>query len=67
MFADEYMRLGGHIAAGAGFIQNLALIQETGYFEKSVEIAFNSFMVACDRRAILPILAISYLDLTQKE
>ena len=37
MFADEYKRLGGHIAAGAGFIQNLALIQETGYFEKSVE------------------------------
>jgi len=37
MFADEYKRLGGHIAAGAGFIQNLVLIQETSYFEKSID------------------------------
>ena len=37
MYASEYKRLGEHIAAGAGFIQNLVLIQETGYFERTVE------------------------------
>lgn len=37
MYASEYRRLGEHIAAGAGFIHNLVLIQEIGYFEKSID------------------------------
>jgi peptidoglycan/LPS O-acetylase OafA/YrhL len=33
--ADEYAQLGKHIAAGAGFISNLVLWGESGYFDKS--------------------------------
>ena len=37
LYASEYKRLGEHIAAGAGFIQNFVLLNEIAYFEKSVD------------------------------
>lgn len=37
LLADEYKQLGKHIAAGAGFIQNFALLQEAGYFDTASE------------------------------
>lgn len=33
LLADEYKQLGKHMAAGAGFISNLVLWQESGYFD----------------------------------
>lgn len=33
LLPDEYMRLGKHIAAGAGFVQNFVLWKESGYFD----------------------------------
>jgi peptidoglycan/LPS O-acetylase OafA/YrhL len=35
IFTDDYASLGKHIAAGAGFVQNLSLWSEAGYFDKS--------------------------------
>lgn len=35
LFPAEYEALGKHVAAGAGFVQNLALWQEAGYFDTS--------------------------------
>jgi peptidoglycan/LPS O-acetylase OafA/YrhL len=37
LLADEYKLLGKHIAAGAGFISNFALLNEAGYFDKSAD------------------------------
>ncbi len=37
LLADEYKQLGKHIAAGAGFVSNLALWNEAGYFDNSAE------------------------------
>ena len=37
LFADEYMQLGKHIAAGAGFVSNFALWNESGYFDSAAE------------------------------
>lgn len=37
LFADEYMQLGKHIAAGAGFVSNLVLWSEKGYFDNAAE------------------------------
>jgi peptidoglycan/LPS O-acetylase OafA/YrhL len=37
LFADEYMQLGKHIAAGAGFVSNFVLWQESGYFDNSAD------------------------------
>jgi peptidoglycan/LPS O-acetylase OafA/YrhL len=37
LLTDEYQQLGKHIAAGAGFISNFALWQESGYFDKAAE------------------------------
>jgi peptidoglycan/LPS O-acetylase OafA/YrhL len=37
LLADEYKRLGRHIAAGAGFISNFVLWKEAGYFDASAE------------------------------
>ena len=34
----EYTQLGGHAAAGAGFIANLALWRESGYFDTAAEL-----------------------------
>ena len=34
----EYRQLGGHAAAGAGFIANLALWRESGYFDTAAEL-----------------------------
>jgi len=33
LLADEYMQLGKHVAAGAGFIANLVLWQDSSYFD----------------------------------
>lgn len=37
MLADEYKQLGKHLAAGAGFISNLTLWQESGYFDSAAD------------------------------
>lgn len=37
LLADEYKQLGKHIAAGAGFLSNLILWNEAGYFDNSAE------------------------------
>ncbi|MGY3576831.1 acyltransferase family protein [Bradyrhizobium sp. USDA 4504] len=36
-FPDEYTQLGKHVAGGAGFISNLVLLNEAGYFDNSAE------------------------------
>lgn len=35
LFSDEYAQLGKHIAGGAGFVSNLVLWSESGYFDNS--------------------------------
>ncbi len=35
LLADEYLQLGKHVAAGAGFVSNLALWHESGYFDNT--------------------------------
>lgn len=37
LLADEYKQLGKHIAAGAGFVSNFALLGESGYFDNAAE------------------------------
>jgi peptidoglycan/LPS O-acetylase OafA/YrhL len=37
LLADEYKQLGKHIAAGAGFISNLVLWSDAGYFDNSAD------------------------------
>jgi peptidoglycan/LPS O-acetylase OafA/YrhL len=37
LLADEYKRLGKHVAAGAGFIANFVLWRESGYFDNAAE------------------------------
>ena len=37
LLADEYMQLGKHIVGGAGFISNLILWSESGYFDAAAE------------------------------
>ena len=37
LLADEYKQLGKHIAGGAGFVSNLILWNEVGYFDNSAE------------------------------
>lgn len=37
LFADEYKQLGKHVFAGAGFVSNLALWGEAGYFDNASE------------------------------
>ena len=38
LFADEFTSLGKHMAAGAGFVANLALWYEAGYFDTASEL-----------------------------
>jgi peptidoglycan/LPS O-acetylase OafA/YrhL len=38
LFPDEYKQLGLHIAAGAGFVSNLTLWREAGYFDSSADV-----------------------------
>ena len=38
LFADEFAALGKHMAAGAGFVANLALWHEAGYFDTASEL-----------------------------
>jgi peptidoglycan/LPS O-acetylase OafA/YrhL len=37
LLPDEYMQLGKHIAAGAGFVSNLVFWQEAGYFDNAAQ------------------------------
>ncbi len=37
LLADEYKQLGRHIAAGSGFVSNLVLWDEAGYFDNAAE------------------------------
>ena len=37
LLADEFAQLGEHVAAGAGFVSNLVLWSESGYFDNSSE------------------------------
>jgi peptidoglycan/LPS O-acetylase OafA/YrhL len=37
LFTDEYQQLGKHVAGGAGFISNLILSSENGYFGNAAE------------------------------
>ncbi len=37
LFDDEYKQLGYHIAAGAGFVSNIALLGERGYFDNAAD------------------------------
>ena len=37
LFEDEFAQLGKHLAAGAGFVSNLVLWGEAGYFDTSAE------------------------------
>jgi peptidoglycan/LPS O-acetylase OafA/YrhL len=38
LLGDEYQQLGKHMAAGAGFVSNLALWSEAGYFDNAGEV-----------------------------
>ena len=38
LLPQDYEQLGKHIAAGAGFISNIAFLNEAGYFDSSAEI-----------------------------
>ena len=38
LYADDYERLGRHIAAGAGFASNFVLWRESSYFDTAVEL-----------------------------
>lgn len=38
LFPDEYARLGKHVAAGAGFIANVVLWRESGYFDTAAKL-----------------------------
>lgn len=38
LFADDYQRLGRHIAGGAGFAANFLLWQESSYFDTAAEL-----------------------------
>lgn len=37
LFADEYEQLGKHVLSGAGFVSNLVLWSESGYFDTAAE------------------------------
>lgn len=38
LLADEYASLGNHVAGGAGFISNILLWGESGYFDRSSDL-----------------------------
>ena len=38
LLPDEFKQLGKHMAAGAGFVQNIVLHQEAGYFDTASEL-----------------------------
>ncbi|MBQ7627193.1 MAG: acyltransferase, partial [Rhodocyclaceae bacterium] len=38
LFADEFRQLGKHMAGGAGFVANLVLWKESGYFDTASEL-----------------------------
>lgn len=38
LLPDEFAQLGRHVAAGAGFVSNLALWRESGYFDSAAEL-----------------------------
>ena len=38
LLPDEFAQLGRHVAAGAGFVSNIALWRESGYFDSAAEL-----------------------------
>jgi peptidoglycan/LPS O-acetylase OafA/YrhL len=38
LFADEFKQVGKHLAGGAGFVSNILLWDEAGYFDTSAEV-----------------------------
>ncbi len=38
LLPDEFMQLGKHVAAGAGFVSNIAFWREAGYFDTAAEL-----------------------------
>jgi len=38
LFTDEYRMLGAHLAAGAGFVSNIVLWREAGYFDPAADL-----------------------------
>src|SRR6266404_5827071 len=38
LLSDEYSEVGKHVAAGAGFVSNLVLRKEAGYFDTAAEL-----------------------------
>ena len=38
LYADDYQRLGRHVAAGAGFVSNFVLWQESSYFDVAADL-----------------------------
>ena len=38
LLADDFAQLGKHIAGGAGFVSNIVLWSESGYFDKAAEL-----------------------------
>ena len=38
LYADDYALLGKHVAGGAGFVSNLVLWSESGYFDQSAKL-----------------------------
>jgi peptidoglycan/LPS O-acetylase OafA/YrhL len=38
LLADEYQQLGKHVAAGAGFVSNIVLWNESGYFDSAASL-----------------------------
>jgi peptidoglycan/LPS O-acetylase OafA/YrhL len=38
LLADEFSQLGEHVAAGAGFVQNIVLASEVGYFDTDANL-----------------------------
>jgi peptidoglycan/LPS O-acetylase OafA/YrhL len=38
LFTDEYQMLGAHVAAGAGFVSNIVLWREAGYFDPAADL-----------------------------
>jgi len=38
LFSDEFQQVGKHLAGGAGFISNILLWDESGYFDTSAEV-----------------------------
>ena len=70
LFPDEYASLGKHVAAGAGFVSNLVLWGEVGYFDVSAEqkpmLHLWSLGVEEQFYLIMPFLLVMFWKFSQK-